>query len=537
MGGITLLVPREDMRYQAHNVLQEKAYDVDTVQVIRTEETVAAARTAAAHGARILVARGLQASLIKQYTDVPVAEIVVTAQEMGLLIVKAKEILDRPTPVIAVVGFRNMFSDMSLFNTIYDIELRTYFAASNSLLAASAEEAAEDKADLIIGGEVALEVAKKHGIPSLFLSTTEDALRRAFDVAQRMLFALENAGRPQAFPSPSEEGLPSYYRSRKPVVRKTGGRRKPSLVQFADLTVRSDAMRACVAQAERYARLDHPVLICGETGTETALLAQCIHHASGRNDASFLECSCAGGETEQTERLFGENGLLRQASGGTIYLYDMDCLSRYQQYALYRVMRSHRLPEASDAGPDEKRGWPVNVRVIASAGRALMPLAAEGAFLPELAMLFSGLILEVPPLRLRREDLLEILERSLREADARLGTYHVLTAEAKETLAALPWSGNILQAESFCARLAVEFRQRNVNGTAAVRLYHTLYPQEGSECAACRTERRETVRSEEEERIRTAWARYDGNRQQMAKALGISTTTLWRRIRKYGLIE
>ena len=89
MGKIVLLVPREEMLYLAHNILQEKKYAIAQMRVIQTENTVVEARNSIAAGADIIIARGLQASLIKQYTDVPVVEIVATAQEMALRICSA----------------------------------------------------------------------------------------------------------------------------------------------------------------------------------------------------------------------------------------------------------------------------------------------------------------------------------------------------------------------------------------------------------------------------------------------------------------
>ena len=167
-GRIALLLPRDDMADLAHNVLQEKQYDVSRVSVVKTEEAVSEARTAAAAGASLIIARGLQASLIQYHTSIPVVELVVTAQEMGLLMVRAREIIHKPVPVIGVVGLPNMFSDMSYFNEIYEVELRTYFAPKNSMLEQCALDAAEDGVDLIIGGAVAARVAAEHGIPSLF---------------------------------------------------------------------------------------------------------------------------------------------------------------------------------------------------------------------------------------------------------------------------------------------------------------------------------------------------------------------------------
>ena len=168
MGKIVLLVSREEMIYQAHNILQEKQYEIQEMRVVKTEDTVMEARQMIAAGATILIARGLQASLIKQYTDIPVVEIVITAQEMGLLVTRARQILKKQRPFIAVVGFKNMFSDMSYFETLYDIELRTYYAAGEYSLYDAAKEAVADGADLIIGGDTAVAAAQAAGVPSLF---------------------------------------------------------------------------------------------------------------------------------------------------------------------------------------------------------------------------------------------------------------------------------------------------------------------------------------------------------------------------------
>ena len=125
MGKIALLVSREEMIHQAHNILQEKKFEIQEMRVIHTGDTVMEARRSIADGATIIIARGLQASIIKQYTDTPVVEIVLTAQEMALLIMRAKQIAGKEKPVVAVVGFRNMFCDMSYFDELYNIELKT----------------------------------------------------------------------------------------------------------------------------------------------------------------------------------------------------------------------------------------------------------------------------------------------------------------------------------------------------------------------------------------------------------------------------
>ncbi len=196
MGKVAVLVPREEMLYHAHNILQEKRkskqhYEIGDMKVVRTKNAVMEARQSIAGGASMIIARGLQASLIKQYTDIPVIEIVATAQEMALLVVKAKQILKKENPVIAVVGFQNMFCDMSYFDSIYAIELRTFYAENNEDLRMTTMRAVEENVDLIIGGEVAVETAAQAGIPSLFLSNTEDSIRNAFSMADSVSYAME----------------------------------------------------------------------------------------------------------------------------------------------------------------------------------------------------------------------------------------------------------------------------------------------------------------------------------------------------------
>lgn len=178
------------MLYQAHNILQEKKFQIQEMRVIRTSDSVMEARQSIADGASIIIARGLQASLIKQYTEIPVVEIMLTAQEMALLVMRAKQIVKKLRPVIAVVGFDNMFCDMSYFDELYEIELRTYYAKQGSELPGVVQKAIEDDVDLIIGGDTAVAAATEAGVPSLFLSMTEDSMRQAFSMAERVEYAM-----------------------------------------------------------------------------------------------------------------------------------------------------------------------------------------------------------------------------------------------------------------------------------------------------------------------------------------------------------
>ena len=191
MGKISLLVPREEMLFQAHNILQEKKYHVDDVYEVKSEDVVNIARKCISQGTSIFIARGLNSTLIKQYTDATVIDIVVTAQEMALLIIRAKKIVKKANPTIAVIAPKNMLCDMSYFESIYDINLKIYYEESKSGLESAAIDAFENGTDIIIGGETAVNKANLLGLPSLFLSNTEESLRNAISIAGNVKHAME----------------------------------------------------------------------------------------------------------------------------------------------------------------------------------------------------------------------------------------------------------------------------------------------------------------------------------------------------------
>lgn len=629
MGKIVLLVPREEMLYLAHNILQEKKYAIAQMRVIQTENTVVEARNSIAAGADIIIARGLQASLIKQYTDVPVVEIVATAQEMALLVVKARQIVKKARPIIAVVGFQNMFCDMTYFETIYDIKLRTYFAANGSGLKEKAMEAVEDGADLMIGGDIAVETAKEADIPSLFLSITEDSLRTAFSMAESLDFAMgaekrstaqietlldysfngvvnmdrkgvittvnpvmrdilgadgeQVAGRhitqvfsdidrdklsqvlegkEESYSSFMQAGKTSIFAILAPVrvgnetegailtchkvKQQSRGERRPqrdgaNRVQgliarrnFSSIRQESGAMKECVHLARLYSQSEQPVLLLGETGTERRALAESIHNTGLCSEGPFLALSCAGlAREEQEEMLFGNKGAVFLAEGGTLYLEDVETLSLKSQYGLYQLIRY------KTGSRDFARTMGFHIRVIASSiltPEDLGNLAFSGGFRQDLYYLFTGLVLRVPPLRERPEDLEQAIRDTVREACDQYSRYHVVTQGGMQCLKAYPWQGNLLQLETFLKRLILTAEKRSIDEILVRKLLRELFPSsapvrmmpDGQGIGG-------PVACEEERQIRLALTAQGGIRERAAACLGISKATLWRKMKKYNI--
>ncbi len=622
MSKIALLVPREEMLYLAHNILQEKKYAIGDMRVIQTENTVTEARNAISSGATILIARGLQASLIKQYTDVPVVEITATAQEMALLVVRARQILKKERPFIAAIGFKNMFCDMTYFDTIYGIKLRTYFAHTGSELKSKAMEAIADGADLLIGGDVAIAAAKEAGVPSLFLSITEDSLRTAFSMAESMAFAMGAEKRSHAqiealldysfngvvnidregrittlnpvmreilrekeekdtvrgryfceiFPDVNREkfshilkgeeesyasfikaGQTSVFAILAPVKvgnetegailtchkvkrqkeqketerpLKGKGRIPGARGRFQDLCQASPAMESCVHLARLYAQAEQPLLLFGEPGTETRLLAECIHSESPASEGPFSAISCRGlSDQEQKDKIFGEKGAVYQLQGGSLLLEDIEELSLSNQYRLFQLIRFR----TGDWEPSGTK--PFKLRITGSTSLKPEEFAERmevGSFRPDLYYLLSGLVLSVPPLRERPEDLEALTELYIKLACERYSRFHVLTQGAREAIRSFSWPGNLLQLESFLMRLILTAQKRSIDEICISRLLSELYPLSPG---------LPETDSPEKARILAALSKHQGNREKTAADLGISKATLWRRMKQYSIEE
>lgn len=631
MADIILFVPREEMLHQAHNILQSEKYNIKEVKLINTSDSVSEARSALTRGANIIIARGYQASLIKYYTKIPVVEITLTGQEMGMHINKAKKIVNKKRPVIGVVGFSNMFCDMTYFNQIYDIELRTYLANNAEELHGAIQLAIRDNVDLIIGGDSAIMAATEAGIPSLFLSSTEDSIREAFKVADKLQFAINIEKRDTAqletlldysfsgiIKIDNQANIAIMNKNMEGILNKSStqveGKRVTEVLKeldaeslnkvlredqnvystfinvndnamviiiaaikvdektdgaiitchkikqikqleseilrerylygyiakgnFDDIPHNSRAMQESIELAKVYAQSRSPVLIIGETGTEKELFAQAIHNNSLSKYGPYITVNCYGINDEmESEILFGSQkskdtdtkaeGVLAAANHGTVLISEINELSLRSQYSLYKIIRYKSLIRN-----DIERTRSIDVRIIATTTKNLSVLVKEGKFRADLYYLLSGLTIEVEPLRNRLEDLEYLINTYIELYCDMYSRFHVLTAGARKRLMEYPWYGNLIQLESFCDRMILSAKQRTIDEVFVKNLMNELYP------IIQQHDNREKIvvyKDPEATMIAETLRKHDGNRTLVAEELGISKTTLWRRMKKHGI--
>ena len=187
MGEIAVFVPNEEMYRQARALADGGGYHVRVLKKVQTENVVNEARDAISQeGVQIIVARGKQAALIKRYTKVTLAEIKITAQELGLLILRAKKIINKPIPHIAVFGWGEMLCDTTYFDTLYGIQLKRYIFEDDEKCFDIMENACGEKPDLVIGGLQVQEFAAYRGIPFLSFISTDESIKTALDNAESL---------------------------------------------------------------------------------------------------------------------------------------------------------------------------------------------------------------------------------------------------------------------------------------------------------------------------------------------------------------
>ena len=178
MARFALLLPREEMVEPAGRIARELEMDVVHNQSVPTERILDLMVDCRRAGADILVARGRQASILKEHTDFPVVEIQLTGLEIARLLHRARSLVSHlERPKIGVVTIPNMVGNIQGFEEIFDIELHTYFISGLSEMERGAEQAVADGMDVILGGDFVNAYCRRLGKRTLFFDGTEDSLR------------------------------------------------------------------------------------------------------------------------------------------------------------------------------------------------------------------------------------------------------------------------------------------------------------------------------------------------------------------------
>lgn len=355
---------------------------------------------------------------------------------------------------------------------------------------------------------------------------------------------LRDSQAPRTFPVRKDnQRSPSWARNqqRDPEIESTHSAAVTERAARAGLIGSSHAMKQLLAIIDRIAPRDSSVLITGATGTGKELVAHAIHEQSHRANAPFIDINCSAiPETLLEAELFGHQrgtftganetrrGLFEEASGGTIFLDEIDALALPAQAKLLRVVQERTLRRVGG-----RENIPIDVRIISATNSDLMGAVAQGRFRADLLFRLRVVPLHIPSLVERNNDISLLIDHFLRRHSEKWNSPHRrFSPEAMQVLLAYSWPGNIRELDN-AVEYALEIGTSEELGIDDLpfnvlndSLIHPLKHHVPDNLRLAEVERRYIIATLE---------RFGGHQIKTAEALGIDRRTLYRKLQEYGL--
>jgi two-component system response regulator HydG len=304
----------------------------------------------------------------------------------------------------------------------------------------------------------------------------------------------------------------------------------------------SAPMREVKERVRRVAASDATVLITGESGTGKEVVARALHLGSRRGDKPFIPVNCAAiTETLLESELFGHargaftgaararRGVFEEASGGTLFIDEVGETSPGFQAKLLRALQDGEIRRVGESTPVQ-----VDVRIIAATNQDLRRAIAEKRFREDLFYRLNVVPLRIPPLRERREDIPLLTAHFLARYNARAGAAKVLSADALQKLADHHWPGNVRELENMVEQAAALSVDAEIRAADVSLEEGGPLPPLGEADGEGRT-LAAVVEEAERRAIEGAVARSEGDLSRVAADLGVSATTLWRKMKRLGI--
>lgn len=312
---------------------------------------------------------------------------------------------------------------------------------------------------------------------------------------------------------------------------------------LASLKGESASMHQIKDRLRSYARMDAPVLVLGATGTGKELAAHALHAESTRAAGPLVSINCAAIPKDLFEsELFGyvrgafsgahhsgKMGQIELADGGTLFLDEIGDMPLQAQAKLLRVLESRTICRVGAVTAE-----PVDFRLIAATNRNIKDMVQAGTFREDLYYRINTFIIEIPPLRDRKEDILPLAHHFL----ARMGHEGVaFTPAALSALQSFEWPGNIRQLHNAILHAAT---MREGSAIDVCALPPEIRPVHTSPVAPCplpqdRSDLAGILAHNEAALIENALREQGGNVTRAASALGVSRATLYEKMKKHGV--
>lgn len=317
--------------------------------------------------------------------------------------------------------------------------------------------------------------------------------------------------------------------------------------RFSDIVGKTPSISRAIEEGKSFARTDYNILISGESGTGKEIFAQSIHNESARKNEAFVAVNCAALPSELLQsELFGyvegaftnaqrqgKAGRFEVAHKGTIFLDEVAEMALAQQAALLRVIQERYIVRLGSNAP-----IPVDVRIVAATNRDLKEEVEAGRFRKDLYYRLNVLNLEIPPLRLRKNDIATMFRYFVGMRQSRFRSQLSIEAGVFDVLQQYDWPGNVRELQNICDRVTAIAVSPLINREV---IHRALYPQGARTRSASAREGTKVLplnskKKQQTKEILDALERSGENMGAAAALLGIDRSTLWRRMKRNGML-
>jgi len=476
----------------------------------------------------VVIAAGSNGAYLKGRVSAPV----VVAKASGFDVMQALARARKVSSRIGVISYQQPLPELADFSATFGLTIaqRTYVTREDAR--AAIKEMKTAGIEVVVGAGLITDLAEEAGLTSVFLYSAA-SIRQAFDDA------LELARLTQ---------LEANRIRRGPANESRRARRG-----LNDLRGESEAMERLRQSVVLYARSPATVLIQGETGSGKELVAQAIHREGPRNlgaNRPFVAVNCGAiAESLLESELFGHEegaftgarrgghaGLFEAANRGTLFLDEIGEMPLALQTRLLRVLEEREVMRVGGTRP-----VPIEVRVISATHCDLEARVREGRFRADLFYRLAVLRLALPPLRARVPDIAPLAEWSLKQSLAALGArphpnLHAELTACAPLLERYGWPGNVRELRNLMERLALFLAAEPLQALTPGFLL-AVAPELGRPALPAFPEAPvaapplPAAEAASAETAADIVARFGGARDAAARHLGISRTTLWRRLK------